>query len=100
MRLNRLLAIFAPVALLLPLTAHADWPAGLRKQYMDQCVPAAAQKIGDAAAKAVCGCGADQLKSYPASDLKALMSGTASQELGDKAMQKIALCRTENGVKK
>ena len=100
MRLNRLFAVVAPIVLLLPLAAHADWPKGEREKYMAQCVPAAAQKIGDAKAKAVCGCGADQIKSYPAKDLQALMDGTASQELGNKAMQKIATCRVDAGAKK
>ena len=52
MRLNRLFAVVAPIVLLLPLAAHADWPKGEREKYMAQCVPAAAQKIGDAKAKA------------------------------------------------
>ncbi|CAI8708777.1 Lipoprotein [Pseudomonas sp. IT-196MI5] len=100
MRLNRLFAVVAPIVLLLPLAAHADWPKGEREKYMAQCVPAAAQKIGDAKAKALCGCGADQIKSYPAKDLQALMDGTASQELGNQAMKKIATCRPDPGAKK
>ena len=34
MRLIRLFAIAAPLALLLPLSAHAAWPAGVKAQYM------------------------------------------------------------------
>lgn len=100
MRLNRLFAVVAPIVLLLPLAAHADWPKGERDKYMAQCVPAAEKKISNTQAKAVCGCGADQLKSYPASDLTALMNGTASDALGKQAMEKIATCRLENGEKK
>lgn len=51
MRLNRLFAVVAPVILLLPLAAHAEWPKGERQKYMAQCVPAAAEKIGTPAAK-------------------------------------------------
>jgi len=42
MRLNRLFAVVAPIVLLLPLAAHAEWPKGEREKYMSQCVPAAA----------------------------------------------------------
>jgi hypothetical protein len=30
MRLNRLFAVVAPIVLLLPLAAHAEWPKGAR----------------------------------------------------------------------
>ena len=73
MRLNTLFAVVAPIVMLLPLSAHADWPKGEREKYMAQCTEAATQQIGAAAAKAHCACGADAIKSYPASDLQALM---------------------------
>ncbi len=38
MRLNRLFAVVAPIVLLLPLAAHAEWPKGEREKYMAQCV--------------------------------------------------------------
>ena len=34
MRLKSLFAVVAPVVLLLPLSAHADWPKGEREKYM------------------------------------------------------------------
>jgi hypothetical protein len=100
MRLNRLFAVVAPLVLLLPLTAHADWPKNLRAQYMEQCTPAAAKQIGDAAAKAHCACGADAIKSYPAKDLQALMDNTASDALKQSALTKISACKADSKEKK
>ncbi|MCU1760060.1 hypothetical protein NTD84_10095 [Pseudomonas sp. 14P_8.1_Bac3] len=100
MRLNRLFAVVAPLVLLLPLTAHADWPKGERDKYMAQCTQAATPQIGAAAAKAHCACGADAIKSYPASDIQALMDNKASPELQKKALDKIAACRADNKAKK
>ncbi|MBV7569533.1 hypothetical protein [Pseudomonas sp. PDM27] len=93
MRLNRLFAVVAPVVLLLPLAAHAEWPKGEREKYMAQCVPAAAEKIGTPAAKSHCACGADAIKSYPAADIQALMNNTASDTLKQQALNKIAACK-------
>jgi hypothetical protein len=100
MRLNRLFAIIAPVVLLLPLTAHADWPKGEREKYMAQCTQAATPQIGAAAAKAHCACGADAIKSYPASDIQALMDNKASDALKQKALTQISSCKADNKAKK
>ena len=100
MRLNRLFAVIAPVVLLLPLAAHADWPKGEREKYMAQCTQAATPQIGAAAAKAHCACGADAIKAYPASDLQSLMDNKASPELQKKALGQIAKCKASNPVKK
>ncbi|MGF6109256.1 hypothetical protein HKK52_08920 [Pseudomonas sp. ADAK2] len=100
MRLNRLFAVVAPIVLLLPLAAHADWPKGEREKYMAQCTQAATPQIGAAAAKAHCACGADAIKSYPASDIQALMDNKASPELQQKALAKIASCKAAPQTKK
>ncbi|NUT76129.1 hypothetical protein HNO86_13845 [Pseudomonas sp. C1C7] len=100
MRLNRLFAVVAPIVLLLPLAAHADWPKGLREQYMGQCTQAAKEQIGDAAAKAHCACGADAIKSYPAKDLQALMDNKASDALRQQALTQISKCKANNPAKK
>jgi hypothetical protein len=99
MRLNTLFAVVAPFVLLLPLSAHADWPKGEREKYMAQCTQAATPQIGAAAAKAHCACGADAIKSYPDSDITALMNNKATPELQQKALQKIAACKANNPVK-
>jgi len=100
MRLNTLFAVVAPLVLLLPLTAHAEWPKGEREKYMDQCTKAAAPQIGAAAAKSQCACGADAIKSYPAKDIQALMDNNASQELQQKALNRIASCKAGSNTKK
>ena len=100
MRLNRLFAVIAPVVLMLPLAAHAEWPKGEREKYMAQCVPAAAEKIGTPAAKSHCACGADAIKSYPASDIQALMDNKASDALKQKALTQIASCKADPKAKK
>ncbi|MCP1446735.1 hypothetical protein J3D54_005867 [Pseudomonas sp. GGS8] len=100
MRLNRLFAVVAPLVLLLPLAAHADWPKGEREKYMAQCTQAAAPQIGAAAAKAHCACGADAIKSYPAGDIQALMDNKASPEMQKTALDKIAKCRANPPAKK
>lgn len=99
MRLNRLFAIVAPVVLLLPLAAHADWPKGEREKYMAQCTQAATPQIGAAAAKSHCACGADAIKSYPASDIQALMDNKASDALKQKALTQIASCKADPKAK-
>jgi hypothetical protein len=100
MRLKTLFAVAAPLALLLPLTAHADWPKGEREKYMAQCTQAATPQIGAAAAKSHCACGADAIKSYPASDIQALMDNKASPELQQKALGQIAKCKATDTPKK
>ncbi|MBK5516404.1 hypothetical protein [Pseudomonas sp. TH10] len=100
MRLNTLLAAIAPIVLLLPLSAHADWPKGEREKYMAQCTQAATPQIGAAAAKSHCACGADAIKSYPASDIQALMDNKASDALKQKALTQIASCKADPKAKK
>ena len=100
MRLNTLLAAVAPLVLLLPLSAHADWPKGERDKYMEQCTRAATPKIGEAAAKSHCACGADAIKSYPAADIQALMDNKAPEALQREALDKIAKCKAQTPAKK
>ena len=100
MHLNRIFAFITPFILMLPLSAHADWPKGEREKYMAQCTQTAAPQIGVAAAKAHCACGADAIKSYPASDIQALMDNNASDALKEKALEKIAACKADNKAKK
>ncbi|WP_339539150.1 hypothetical protein [Pseudomonas sp. RA_15y_Pfl2_54] len=100
MRLNTLFAVVAPIVLLLPLSAHADWPKGERQKYMTQCTEAATPQIGAAAAKSHCACGADAIKSYPASDIQALMDNKAPPELQQKALRQIAKCKANTPAKK
>ncbi|MGY2185541.1 hypothetical protein D3C87_1445570 [compost metagenome] len=100
MRLNRLFAVVAPIVLLLPLAAHAEWPKGEREKYMAQCTEAATPQIGAAGAKSHCACGADAIKSYPAKDLQSLMDNTASDSLKQQALTQISKCKANNPAKK
>lgn len=100
MRLNRLFTVVAPIVLLLPLAAHAEWPKGEREKYMAQCTQAATPQIGAAAAKSHCACGADAIKSYPAKDLQSLMDNTASDGLKQQALTQIAKCKANVPAKK
>ncbi len=47
-----------------------------------------------------CACGADAIKSYPASDIQALMDNKATPELQQKALGQIAKCKADNKAKK
>jgi hypothetical protein len=63
MRLQSLLALTAAGALLLPMAAQADWPAGKKGTYMQQCVQVATGQGLDAkTADAHCKCGADAIE--------------------------------------
>ncbi|HGY9625382.1 hypothetical protein WCE02_05590 [Pseudomonas juntendi] len=63
MRLQSLLALTAASALLLPLAAQAEWPAGKKGAYMDQCVRVAtAQGVDAKTADQHCKCGADAIE--------------------------------------
>ncbi|MGC5700463.1 hypothetical protein J4P02_09680 [Pseudomonas sp. NFXW11] len=96
MRLNRLFALAAPIALLLPLSAHAAWPAGARADYMKDCTAAASQSIDAKSAEKHCACGADKLnEKFTTDEIKELMSKTKqpSAELRTRALDAIAACR-------
>ena len=65
MKLLRIAALLAPLALTLPLSAHAAMDAKTKTSYMNECTAAATQtnKGMDASAvKAHCECGAQQIE--------------------------------------
>ncbi|MGV8920730.1 MAG: hypothetical protein ACOH2R_23580 [Pseudomonas sp.] len=90
MRLNRLLTLTAPLALLLPLCAQADsvaWPGAGRAQFVNECVTAASKSMGKAAAQAHCTCGADSVeKTLSPAEMKVI---DADSEDGRKARGKL-----------
>lgn len=51
MRLIRLIALASPLIMLLPLSAQAAWPAGVRESYMKDCVSAASQSVDQKSAE-------------------------------------------------
>ena len=95
---KRLLALATPLlALLLPLSAHADnWPAALKNDYMKDCVAAASQNIDKKTATQFCACGADKLSAnFSTAQIKQLMSKEVqpSAELRAQALKAIEACR-------
>ena len=98
MRLTRLFALAAPLALLLPLSAHAAWPAGVKAQYMSDCTKAASQSVNPAEANKHCACGADVLeKKFTTQEIAQLMDPKTppSTELGQRALTEISVCKAQ-----
>ncbi|ROL75706.1 hypothetical protein BLX41_15420 [Pseudomonas protegens] len=96
MRLTQLFALAAPLALLLPLSAQAAWPAGARADYMKDCTAAASQSIDAKSAEKHCACGAEKLNDkFTTEEIKELMSKSKqpSAELRTRALDAIAACR-------
>lgn len=64
MKLLRVAALLAPLALTLPLSAHAAMDAKTKTSYMNECTTAATQSnpsMDASAVKAHCECGAQQI---------------------------------------
>ncbi|WP_347905298.1 hypothetical protein [Pseudomonas purpurea] len=96
MRRIHLFALASSLAALLPLSAHAAWPAGARESYMKDCVAAASQSIDQRSAEMHCACGADKLnEKFTTAEIGELMSKTKqpSAELRTKALDAIQACR-------
>ena len=98
MRLIRLFAVAAPLALLLPLSAHAAWPAGLKAKYMTDCSAAASKSINPSEAQKHCACGADVLdKKFTTQEIAQLMDPKTppSNELAQRALTEISVCKAK-----
>ncbi|MFJ2711738.1 hypothetical protein ACIOZM_12725 [Pseudomonas sp. NPDC087346] len=98
MRLIRLFAFAAPLAMLLPLSAQAAWPAGVKAQYMNDCTAAASKSVNPTVAKQHCTCGADVLeKKFTTQEIAQLMDKNTppSGELGQRALKEISVCRVQ-----
>lgn len=64
MKLLRVAALLAPLALTLPMSAHAAMDANTKATYMNECTAAATQNnpsMDQNAVKAHCECGAQQI---------------------------------------
>jgi hypothetical protein len=98
MRLTRLFAFAAPLVLLLPLSAHAAWPTGVKAQYMSDCTKAASQSVNPAEAQKHCACGADVLeKKFTTQEIALLMDkqNPPGADLSQRALKEIAVCRVQ-----
>jgi hypothetical protein len=99
MRLPRLFAFAAPLALMLPLSAYAAWPVGVKAQYMSDCTKAASQSVNPVEAQKHCSCGADVLeKKFTTQEIAQLMdkNNPPGPELSQRALKEIAVCRVQN----
>ncbi|MCU1753065.1 hypothetical protein [Pseudomonas sp. 6D_7.1_Bac1] len=98
MRLIRLFALATPLALLLPLSAQAAWPAGVKASYMKDCTAAASQSVNPELAKQHCTCGADVLeKKFTTEEIKQLMDpkNPPSADLSNRALKEISACKVQ-----
>lgn len=69
----RLLALLAPVALVLPLSANAAMDKATRDNFTQNCMAAASQKLDAKAAQAYCTCGANSVnKHFSDAEIKTL----------------------------
>ena len=91
MKLLRIFALLAPIALVTPLSAHAAMDQNTRATFIKECTTAAGQKLDAAAAKSHCDCGADQVdKNFSDKEIAQLSntSKPATPELRNK-LQKV-----------
>lgn len=98
MRLIRLIALASPLIMLLPLSAQAAWPAGVRESYMKDCVSSASKSVDQKSAETLCACGANKLnEKFTTTEISELMSKTKqpSAELQTKALEAIQECRVK-----
>ena len=61
MKTRHLIALLAPLAFILP--AAADWPAGAKDQFTQECVASAQVEHSAAQAQAFCDCAANEVAS-------------------------------------
>lgn len=61
MKLLRVLALLAPVALAMPFNAQAAMTDANKTKFINECVATAGEKLPAAAAKSHCECGASQV---------------------------------------
>ena len=61
MKLLRVLALLAPIALAAPFSAQAAMTDASKTKFINECVATAGEKLPAAAAKAHCECGASQV---------------------------------------
>jgi len=80
MKLLRVAALLAPLALTLPISAHAAMDAKTKTTYMNECTAAATQNnpgLDASAVKAHCECGAQQInKNFSDTEIASLNDKT------------------------
>jgi len=81
MKLLRILTLLAPVALALPMSAHAAMDKDTRNMFITQCATTAGQKLDANSAKTHCECGADQVdKNFSNAEIARLKDTTKAPD--------------------
>lgn len=95
MSFYRLIGFFAPLMLVLPLTAQAGWPEGVRETYMQECLVTAQATVGAEQAKVHCECAADVIgKEFTEAEIHALNDPQkpAPMELQNRLVAAVGTC--------
>ena len=95
MRVRSLLRLLVPVVVAMPLAAHAEWPAGSRDTYMDECLATARQNVDSSLAEKHCECGADVIeKNFSSEEITALNDRQTPPPaaLRERLVQSVAVC--------
>lgn len=88
-----------PLAMLMPLAAHAAWPEGTRQQYMSDCVAKTTQTVSKEKATAHCYYGAQVIdKKFSTAEIQQLMSKTPPPTVALRArlQQEVAVCKAKS----
>ncbi|WP_372877237.1 hypothetical protein [Pseudomonas sp.] len=76
MNYRHLIALVLPLALALPATA-AEWPAGAKIEFVNECVAGAQASHSEEQLRAFCECAADKVsQEFSAAELEAMRSQT------------------------
>lgn len=95
MRIQPLLRLLA-IAAALPLAAQAEWPAGSRDTYMDECLATASQNVDKGQAEKHCECGADVIeKNFTREEILTLndRQNAPPAALRERLLQSVAVCK-------
>lgn len=95
MRTRPLFRLLLPAFIAMPLLAQAEWPAGTRATYMDECLATARQNVDSEQAEKHCQCGADVIeKNFSSAEIKTLNDRQTPPpaDLRERLIQAVAAC--------
>lgn len=91
-----LLAIAALPLVAMPFAVQAEWPAGARDAYMNECMATASQNVDTSQAEKHCLCGADVIeKEFSSEEINALNDRQTppSADLRERLLLSVAACK-------
>ena len=97
MSFSRLIGFVAPLMLVLPFTAQAAWPEGVRDTYMQECLVTAQATVGAEQAKTHCECAADVIgEEFSEAEINALNDPQkpAPMELQNRLVEAVGTCNS------